>query len=78
MTKEKVLEIVNKYGMQEYLRDEITKEQVGWYIVSEGPIEELEALVDWDNMVDIGIYVDWQYWEDGRHYYRVFVPKAWL
>lgn len=78
MTKEKMLEIVAKYGMQELLNDEITKEQVGWYIVSDGPIDELEALVECTDFVDIGFYVDRQYWEAGKHYYRMFVPKTWL
>lgn len=78
MTKEKMLEIVTKYGMQELLNDEITKEQVGWHIASDGPVDELESLVDCTNLVDIGFYVDRQYWEDGRHYYRMFVPKTWL
>lgn len=78
MTKEKMLEIVAKYGMQELLNDEITKEQVGWYIVSDGPIDELESLVDCTDLVDIGFYVDRQYWEAGKRYYRMFAPKTWL
>lgn len=78
MTKGKMLEIVAKYGMQKLLNDEITKEQVGWYIVSDGPIDELESLVDCIDLVDIGFYVDRQCWEAGKHYYQMFAPKTWL
>ena len=51
---------------------------VGWYIVSDGPIDELESLVDCTDLVDIGFYVDRQYWEAGKRYYRMFAPKTWL
>ena len=78
MTKEKARELVAKYHLEELLSDEITKEQIGWYIVANGPIDELEALVDWRDMEDTGFFVDRQYWDCGEYYYRVFAPKTWL
>lgn len=78
MTKEKVRELVAKYHLEDLLSDEITKEQIGWYLVANGPIDELEALVDFRDLEDMGFYVDRQYWDGGQYYYRVFTPKSWL
>lgn len=78
MTREKLMGLVAKYRLEELLSDEITKEQVGWYIVSNGPIDELEALVDFNDLEDVGLGVDRQYWDGGEYYYRVYAPQTWL
>lgn len=78
MTREKLMDLVAKCHLEELLSDEIAKEQVGWYIVSNGPIDELETLVDLNDLEDVGFAVDRQYWDGGEYYYRVYAPKTWL
>ena len=78
MTREKLMGLVAKYHLEELLSDEITKDQIGWYVVANSPIDELEALVDFRDLEDMGFYVDRQYWGGGQCYYRVFAPKSWL
>lgn len=39
-------ELITKYNMQPFFSDLITQRQIGWYLVSDHYIEELDALVD--------------------------------
>lgn len=46
MKKETIIRLADKYGMEPYLSDAVTREQIGYYIMSESLIPELDAIID--------------------------------
>lgn len=76
MMKSKMLEVIAEYSMAELVSDAVTQRQIGWYLMSDEPIPELDALLGTETSPN-----EAQLEREllaTRYRYRIIAPSAWL
>jgi hypothetical protein len=81
MEKEEMMALVEKYGMQPCVNNEIENVQEGYYLDAEECIQELDDLAaHYRNSGPDPVYVDAMYTDGGRLgcLYKIYAPRSWF
>lgn len=77
MTKDELKTLQERYNM-EFIRDSVTREGSGIFLVSDQLIPELDAIVENEEAPHPGMVAGTRELLVNKYHYKIYCPKTWI